>query len=706
MPAESASNLNTNIASLNLSEESVGSNSTNLSKSKLNRLKKKSTTSTSAAGKKNKPTSVEVDDNPTNSNEPDVEITATSQQSRFHRETFDANSTDIDIKGVNISINHPRANAVKEILVDAHLRLKSGVRYGMVGQNGVGKSVLMHVLGNNLLVGLPQNVKFLHIKQLEDFEEGRSILEEVLSADEDRARVIREAQALQNTNTTSPSELAKTIHTILLSRSQSSLTRAQKIATLRSGQRGHTARQALLTAEAHHTHLLSFSSNPEEYVTEEMANEVMSDVYKRFEEEIGADVEEGVRRAEAILRGLGFVDEEMREEGGKDVAQLSGGWRMRVVLAKALFVKPDVLLLDEPTNHLDLPAILWLQEYLLKQASEQNQTVVIVSHDRQFLDAVTEETIIFKDKVLKYHNGNYEDWEKNTEEQRKRKTRLKELEMKRKKKIMSSIQKNVAQAKSTGDDKRLGQVASRKKKLERMGMERLEDGKRFKMSYHGYYRDEITIETGFKTQPILLPPPEPFNFPGKTFLQLSEVSFKYPGKNSKMVINKVSLDIGPGARIGLLGPNGCGKSTLMNLLAGELKPTLGEVKSHHRLRIGYFSQHTVDQLALHLTPLQQLALSHPDVKISETEARSHFGSVGISGEPVTRPIKTLSGGQRNRVALGLITFHRPHVLLLDEITNHLDMGTVESLVEALCEFEGALVCVSHDVWFLDRKSVV
>jgi len=236
-----------------------------------------------------------------------------------------------------------------------------------------------------------------------------------------------------------------------------------------------------------------------------------------------------------------------------------------------------------------------------------------------------------------------------------------------------------------------------------MGMERLEDGKRYKRSYHGY-RSEIVVEQGIKTAPIQLPPPEPFNFPGSSFLQLAEVSFKYdPKPSSPFVINNVSLDVGPHARIGFLGPNGCGKSTLMNLLAGELKPTVGEVKKHHRLRIGYFSQHTVDQLDLGLTPIEQLSKSFPDVVISEAEARSHFGSVvGMSGDPVVRPIRTLSGGQRNRVALGLVTFHRPHVLVLDEITNHLDMGTVESLVEALCGFEGALVVVSHDVWFLKQ----
>ena len=235
-----------------------------------------------------------------------------------------------------------------------------------------------------------------------------------------------------------------------------------------------------------------------------------------------------------------------------------------------------------------------------------------------------------------------------------------------------------------------------------MGMDRLEDGKRYKESYHGF-REAIVVDQGIKTAPIRLPPPEPFNFPGSSFLQLSEVSFRYnPKSSAPMVINSVSLDIGPHARIGLLGPNGCGKSTLMNLLAGELKPTLGEVKKHHRLRIGYFSQHTVDQLDLSVSALQHLKKTYPDVVMSEGEARTHFGSCGISGDPVTRPIRTLSGGQRNRVALALVTFHRPHVLLLDEITNHLDMGTVESLVESLCEFEGALVVVSHDVWFLKQ----
>ncbi|KAF8199020.1 P-loop containing nucleoside triphosphate hydrolase protein [Pholiota molesta] len=531
-------------------------------------------------------------------NTPAVEIVAYSQQSRFHRETFDASNIDIDLKGVHLSVNDT------ELLVDAHLRLKPGVRYGMIGQNGVGKSVLMSVLGNDVLVGLPQNVRILHIAQLED--------------------------------------------------------------------RGHTARQALLAAERELAQITA--QEPQTYVTAGMAHAVMSEIFGAYEV---LDVEADEARAKAILRGLGFAEGDLLKEG-RGIGGLSGGWRMRVMLAKALYIKPDILLLDEPTNHLDLPAIVWLQSYLENET--EDQTVVIVSHDRNFLDAVTEETIIFRDKKLTYHAGNYEDWERTTEEQRKRKTRLKDLEQKRRAQINASIQKNVQRARTTGDDKRLGLVASRKKKLERMGMERLEDGKRYKESYHGY-REAIVVDQGIKTAPIQLPPPSRSRSPG----------LLPPAPNAAMVINNVSLDVGPYARIGLLGPNGCGKSTLMNLLAGALPPTRGAVRQHHRLRIGYFSQHTVDQLDPALSALQHLAARYPEAALTDGEARAHLGACGISGAPVARTLRTLSGGQRNRVALALVTFHRPHVLLLDEITNHLDMGTVASLVEALCAFAGALV---------------
>ena len=228
------------------------------------------------------------------------------------------------------------------------------------------------------------------------------------------------------------------VHNLLISRAETALDIAQKIATKRSGQRGYIARQDLIASENELSTLKA--QNPQTYITAIMINEIMAEVFSAYE---ALDVEADEARAKTILRGLGFSDEDLGKEG-KQIGALSGGWRMRVMLGKALYINPDILLLDEPStfiiieektktkshhlnsaNHLDLPAIVWLQSYLTNDA--EGQTVVVVSHDRNFLDAVTEETIIFRNQKLTYHLGNYEDWEKNTEEQRRRKTRLKEV---------------------------------------------------------------------------------------------------------------------------------------------------------------------------------------------------------------------------------------------------------------------------------------
>lgn len=228
------------------------------------------------------------------------------------------------------------------------------------------------------------------------------------------------------------------VHNLLISRAETALDIAQKIATKRSGQRGYIARQDLIASENELATLKA--QNPQTYITAIMINEIMAEVFSAYE---ALDVEADEARAKTILRGLGFSDEDLGKEG-KQIGALSGGWRMRVMLGKALYINPDILLLDEPStfiiieektktkshhlnsaNHLDLPAIVWLQSYLTNDA--EGQTVVVVSHDRNFLDAVTEETIIFRNQKLTYHLGNYEDWEKNTEEQRRRKTRLKEV---------------------------------------------------------------------------------------------------------------------------------------------------------------------------------------------------------------------------------------------------------------------------------------
>ena len=233
-------------------------------------------------------------------------------------------------------------------------------------------------------------------------------------------------------------------------------------------------------------------------------------------------------------------------------------------------------------------------------------------------------------------------------------------------------------------------------------MEKTEDGKRFKQSYragfHTDLREKVVIETLIKTAAIRIPDPPPLRYNGSVF-SMRSASFKYPGTKEKLVDN-FSIDIELGSRTVLLGSNGSGKTTLLNLLVGRLSPTSGEVYRHPLLRVGYFSQHVVDELDENDTPVD--ALMKMQSAKNEQEVRQHLGTVGMSGPVALRQIKYLSGGQRNRVALAIILFQSPHVLILDEITNHLDMGTVEALVDALAGYPGAIVAVSHDVWFLKQ----
>ncbi|KAI9246637.1 P-loop containing nucleoside triphosphate hydrolase protein [Helicostylum pulchrum] len=623
------------------------------------------------------------------------ELVAISQQSRFHTETLETSNKEIDLQGIQISIGQ------NDLLVDAHLKLKPLVRYGLVGQNGVGKSILMKCMADNILVGLPQNLNILHISQLEDFDESTTVVQEVLSADKEATIAIREYEVLRAVigdhaptsghQRKANEKLNKVVFSIIQSRVKDRLDEANRLAIKRSGLRGREARKELVRLEKEYADFCA--NDPQHYVTPDMVNDIIAQVFEKMEL---VDQEERLNRAKKLLKGLGFS----QEQSTSFISTFSGGWRMRIALAKSLFIKPDILLLDEPTNHLDLPAILWFQEYIIKDTGDM--IVVVVSHDREFLNNVTEETIIMKDKQLKYHLGNYQDWESNTEEQRIRKQTLLDNTEKRRKQILSSIQHNLQQAKSTGDDKRHGMVNSRRKKLDRLGMEKTEDGKRFKQSYrYGYHLDarvSIVVEQGVKTATMKIPEPSQLRYNGPVF-RMSEASFRYP-KTKKNSIEPFSINIEPNARIAFIGPNGCGKSTLLNMLTGKTEPTSGEVYRHTLLRIGYFSQHMVDQLDLDMSPVEYMISKHPTV--TEHECRAHFGTMGISGKLVLQKIRSLSGGQRNRISFALILFDRPHVLVLDEITNHLDIGTVEMLVNALAGYSGALITVSHDVWFLKQ----
>ncbi|CEI88046.1 hypothetical protein RMCBS344292_02447 [Rhizopus microsporus] len=624
-------------------------------------------------------------------NEREPEIVAISQQSRFHTETIENLNKELDLKGVDISINQ------KDLLVDAHLKLKPFTRYGLVGQNGVGKSILLKCLAENILIGVPQNLNILHISQLDEFDESRMVLQEILEADKKASATIREFKALQSVmgnekNFKASDDLNQVVYSIMQSRLCEKLEQASKIATKRSGLRGREARKVLIECEKE---LEEFNKkNPQTYITSGMVTEIINEVYEKIEL---IDQDERQHRAVKLLKGLGFSEERINAP----ISHLSGGWRMRVALAKSLFLRPDILLLDEPTNHLDLPAILWLQEYIINETGDM--TVVVVSHDREFLNSVTEETIILRDKTLKYHAGNFEDWERNTEEQRIRKQALYDSTEKKRAAIQASIQHNMRQAKATGDDKRHGMIQSRKKKLERLGMEKTEDGRRFKLNrdhagYHYSLRAEVVVEKAVKTAAIKIPPPTELRYHGP-MLTMKEAAFRYEG-STNYAIKKFSISIEPNARIAFIGPNGCGKTTLLNMLVGKVQPTSGEVYKHPLLRIGYFSQNVVDQLGLDVSPVEYMMSQYPS--LSEQECRSHFGTSGLSGNVVLQKIRSLSGGQRSRVALALILYEQPHVLVLDEITNHLDMGTVDMLLDALRKYTGAIVLVSHDIWFLKQ----
>ncbi|KAJ2838359.1 hypothetical protein FBU31_000936 [Coemansia sp. 'formosensis'] len=615
-------------------------------------------------------------------------VQAYSQQSRFHNETVTTLSKEVDLKSVNVVIGD------SELLVDARLWLKTGQHYGMVGRNGVGKSTLLSVIGNKTLVGFPENIRTLYVQQLDVIDTSASVIDTVLAADTERQKRMNDVRMIER-SLQSPDALREALEKYIARIGNERIYLAQKIATLRSGRRGKAARGVALKAEKSMLAEIREALYAGGKADGEVAAEVLATLFGELD---AMDAHSAESRARGILHDLG-IDEGVQNG---PVKVLSGGWRMRVALAQAMLVEPDILLLDECTNHLDLAAIAWLQDYLV---ALEGVTIVCVSHDRDFLNAVSREIIRVKDKKLTYHPGNYDEYEQTEDELRRKKERQVASLERRREHVKKSIDSFMKHARSTNDSKVLGQVASRKKKLDRLaGSDKNEDGTRFKVSYwagfHDTLRPEIVLERAEKDVDFSIPQPEALRNAGP-LVSLANVSFAYA--KGACVLDNISMSIMMGDHIALLGLNGCGKSTLVNIIKGDLPPTKGSVEQQARLRIGHYTQHFVDELSdVDASGLSMLMDGNPGTK--EGDARKWLGSFELSGPLATRPIHTLSGGQRARMAMALMLFSNPHILLLDEVTNHLDMYAVQGLISAINEYEGTVIIVSHDRHFVRQTA--
>ncbi|HMM58440.1 MAG: ATP-binding cassette domain-containing protein [Xanthomonadales bacterium PRO7] len=359
-------------------------------------------------------------------------------------------------------------------------------------------------------------------------------------------------------------------------------------------------------------------------------------------------------RAGALLHGLGFKS----GDETRSVAQFSGGWRMRLNLAQALMCRSDLLLLDEPTNHLDLDAVLWLQDWLSKYPG----TLLLISHDREFLDAVVTHVLSIADRRADLFAGDLTGFERKRAEQLAQQSAAFEKQQRERAHLQRFVDRFRAQA------TKARQAQSRIKALERM-------------VDIAPIRAASTIQFEFR-EPARLPAP---------LLKLDDAAAGY---GERHVLDDITLILAPGDRIALLGANGAGKSTLVKLLAGEIAPLAGERISAKDLAIGYFAQHQLEQLDPAASPVAHLLELNP--ALGEKAARDFLGGFGFAGERALEPVAPFSGGEKARLCLALTVFQRPNLLLLDEPTNHLDLDMREALTEALNDFAGAVVLVSHD----------